>query len=50
MSNIDDLLVHESCFKKCVISLQNYFLKKGKKEGVKYRRNLKYLEKTNVLN
>jgi len=26
------------------------FLKKGKKQGVKYRRNLKYLEKINVLN
>jgi len=26
------------------------FLKKGKKKGIKYMRNLKHLEKINVLN
>jgi len=33
-----------------VLSLQNYLFRKREKKGVKYRHNLKYIEKINVLN
>jgi len=51
MLNIDDLPVHEKLLKKMRDKITFCLLfKKGKKRGVKYRRNLKHLEKTNVLN
>jgi len=38
-------------FRACIeCHVNTNFLKKGKKKDVKYRRNLKHLEKINVLN